>query len=157
MVANEPEPVGNARVVKVDHTRWAGLKLRIAGRLPRSNNYFVATRKPPEDPGEAITRVLEAEREARAAIAECESRAEAMLADARSTARRLFRTTQRRLGRLHNICSAAVETRARQLETEASGSAQLRRAEQAREQLLEGAVHRTAARLTTLSESGDEG
>lgn len=68
------------------------------------------------DPGAAITRVLNAEREARLAIENCAAQAEQLMSDARVRAREIVRLTQRRIGRLHKLGRSATEQRVIALE-----------------------------------------
>ena len=56
----------------------------------------------------AINRVLEREREARAAIAECQERANALLGDARRKAQRIEARGEERVAAMHAICDRSV-------------------------------------------------
>ena len=107
------------------------------------------------DPGSAITRVLNAEREARKAIDDCAAEAEARLARARSRARAIVRTTQQRIGRMHQACKVDTERRVRDLEAASAreGVSGLRAAT-ARNLLREAAAD-AARRLTTHAEPED--
>lgn len=56
----------------------------------------------------AINRVLEREREARAAIAECQERADALVAEARRKAQRIEARGEERVTAIHAICDRSV-------------------------------------------------
>lgn len=56
----------------------------------------------------AINRVLDREREARAAVAECQERANALLGEARRKAQRIEARGEERIAAMHAICDQSV-------------------------------------------------
>lgn len=119
------------------------------------DNHYMSSKSVSDDPGAAITRVLNAEQEAGDAIERCVAEAEKVLADARSRARNIVRTTQRRIGRLHTVARTETERRVRVLEEEASGRPSSAESEHTSRTLLMQAAADAARTLTTREGSQD--
>ena len=100
------------------------------------------------DTEQAMSRVLEAERDAHAAVAECEARAAALIDAAQQQARRIHARTDARVSQVHAHCALAlgqqVETLLRQEPHDSAGAAP----DAAMRELLTAAITCLAASLT---------
>lgn len=101
-----------------------------------------------DNPADAITRVLEAERQARDRVAHCEAEAAAHVEAARARARRVVERTDARASALRTRVEQQVAERVTALRAEAEGIRGQPPEEDARQAQLEAAVARLAARLT---------
>ena len=100
----------------------------------------------------AMSRVLEAEKEAVAKLAASERRAHGILRDAREYVRALARGHQARISRLHALCTARNEELVTRLERDAAVHDQEPRSSDDARRRLQEAVAEVARELT---EKGD--
>jgi anti-sigma-K factor RskA len=96
----------------------------------------------------AMSRVLNAERDALAQIVACQSRADETLLATRKKVRAMMRRTQQRLSRLHAGCEERTRELVSGMEQEAATGADFPARENAKDTLME-AVRVVAAELTT--------
>lgn len=99
-------------------------------------------------PADAISRVLEAERQAHERVARCEAEAAAHVETARTRVRRVVERTDARVSALRTRVERQVAERVTALRAEAEGIRGQPPEEDVRQAQLEAAVARLAARLT---------
>ncbi len=109
---------------------------------------------PPDEAGEAIARVLEAERSARKEVARCERQAAQLIAEARQRVAGLHQRTGARIERLRERMALTAERRLNELRAEQEELALDSRPDAATLERLDAAIALLAAEIAGESTQG---
>ena len=122
----------------------------------------MASNQGPEKTGDvdnaddAMNAALAAERRAQQAVDECQEEADRIVEQARQQARRIADRTDTRISRVHNHCAEATRKEVHRLQSKAENMGQHRPPDSQQLEILEAAVRRLAARLTSAATDREE-